>query len=810
MEHCGCKIIPIIIAFLTTLIVCALFTAPNLEVSPLTQQKFRALMGIKLYKKPYFSFPPSPSPSPSQSPSPSPSPSPSHSHSQARAPVHHVHLHPYRLNIPPSDGSGGGRRRKVLVAVLVSAGGATCIICLIGLFLGCRKLRKQRKRKSSSKHVKKVISDPVPDNFYLQSLGSVLDPPPVSSLKQDSDNNGQILKSQIDYSRLNQLKEEEGEDGKERDVFMMKRLANSENLDSCGGAVASIESLKFDEEDEQVFFGSPIGEEIIQLESHSSDDESFHSFCNSHRISDASVGSETSEAPVSAPSPPLPPPPTPPPPPPPPPPRRSSSSSTKNALITFTPPRKSDSFPESNQTPIPPPPLPPPFSKGNPPPLPPLPPPFPMGNPPPPPLPSQSTPMGKDGSPLPKLKPLHWDKVRAAPDRSMVWDKLRSSSFEFDEEMIESLFSYNLHNSNEESKSKSPSPSKHVLEPKRLQNLTILLKALNATAEQICRTLIQGNGLNLQQLEVLIKMEPTKEEEAKLTGYKGDLGSAETFVASILTIPYAFPRIEALLYRETFEDEVTHLRKTFSMLEEACKELRSSRLFLKLLEAVLKTGNRMNVGTIRGGAKAFKLDALLKLADVKGTDGKTTLLHFVVQEIVRSEGVRVSESIIGKINQKSKRKNIQDREEDYRNMGLELVSGLSTELCNVKKAATIDFDVIASSVSNLSQGMGRLRRLVNEDLLVDEKSCSSFVESMRSFLNYAEKRLEELEEDERKVLELVKEITEYFHGNMIKDEVNPLRIFVIVRDFLAMLDLVCRELRRSKVFGHPNPLAPFQ
>lgn len=221
----------------------------------------------------------------------------------------------------------------------------------------------------------------------------------------------------------------------------------------------------------------------------------------------------------------------------------------------------------------------------------------------------------------------------------------------------------------------------------------------------------------------------------------------------------------------------------------------------------------MNVGTIRGGAKAFKLDALLKLADVKGTDGKTTLLHFVVQEIIRSEGIRVSESIIGKINQKTnKRKNIQfqDREEDYRNMGLELVSGLSTELCNVKKTATIDFDVIASSVSNLSQGMGRLRRLVNEDLSVDGKtSCSSgsFVECMRSFLNYAEKRLEELEGDERRSLQLVKEITEYFHGhgNMSKDEVNPLRIFVIVRDFLAMLDLVCRELRRSKVF-----VAPFQ
>nr|GEX87708.1 formin-like protein 11 [Tanacetum cinerariifolium] len=40
----------------------------------------------------------------------------------------------------------------------------------------------------------------------------------------------------------------------------------------------------------------------------------------------------------------------------------------------------------------------------------------------------------------------------------MVWDKLRTSSFEFDEDMIESLFGYNLHNTNEDLKSKSPSP----------------------------------------------------------------------------------------------------------------------------------------------------------------------------------------------------------------------------------------------------------------------------------------------------------------------------------------------------------------
>lgn len=40
-------------------------------------------------------------------------------------------------------------------------------------------------------------------------------------------------------------------------------------------------------------------------------------------------------------------------------------------------------------------------------------------------------------------------------------------------------------------------------------------------------------------------------------------------------------------------------------------------------------------GTQRGAAAGFKLDTLLKLADVKGTDRKTSLLHFVIMQASR-------------------------------------------------------------------------------------------------------------------------------------------------------------------------------
>jgi hypothetical protein len=74
----------------------------------------------------------------------------------------------------------------------------------------------------------------------------------------------------------------------------------------------------------------------------------------------------------------------------------------------------------------------------------------------------------------------------------------------------------------------------------------------------------------VQQLEALIKMAPTKEEVDKLEGYDGDVGSlvaAERLVKVVLTIPCAFARVEAMLYRETFADEVSHIRRSFEMLE---------------------------------------------------------------------------------------------------------------------------------------------------------------------------------------------------------------------------------------------------
>ncbi|KAL6223699.1 hypothetical protein ACLB2K_002558 [Fragaria x ananassa] len=406
-------------------------------------------------------------------------------------------------------------------------------------------------------------------------------------------------------------------------------------------------------------------------------------------------------------------------------------------------------------------------------------------------------------TPRPKLKPLHWDKVRASSDRAMVWDQLKSSSFQLNEEMIETLFLVNNTSLTPKENARrkilpSLNQENRVLDPKKSQNIAILLRALNVTIEEVCEALLEGNSdsLGTELLESLLKMAPTKDEELKLKEFKDEspfkLGPAEKFLKAVLDVPYAFKRVDAMLYIANFDSEVDYLKRSFETLEAACEELKNSRMFYKLLEAVLKTGNRMNVGTTRGDAHAFKLDTLLKLVDVKGTDGKTTLLHFVVQEIIRAEGSRLSGMNQNETAESSQQSSFRD-DVEFRKLGLQVVSGLSGELINVKKAAGMDSDVLSNEVAKIAGGVAKIEdvvKLIEGSAL--KESSQKFFDSMSGFLNKASEEIVMIQAREKLAFCMVKEITEYFHGNSAKEEAHPFRIFTVVRDFLSILDQACK------------------
>nr|GEV86991.1 formin-like protein 3 [Tanacetum cinerariifolium] len=401
----------------------------------------------------------------------------------------------------------------------------------------------------------------------------------------------------------------------------------------------------------------------------------------------------------------------------------------------------------------------------------------------------ENDPSGSSNSSKSKLKPFFWEKMNMSPNQSMVWDEVKAGSFQLNEEMMESLFGYASQNQSERGKSSANLNSQpkliQIIDPKKAQNLAITLKALNVTTTKVCYALKEGTELPVELISTLIKMAPTQEEELKLRLYNGDLtllGPAERFLKVVVEIPFVYKRLEALLFMSSLHEESSPLKDAFVTLEVACTKLKNSRLFLKLLEAVLKTGNRMNVGTYRGGAQAIKLDTLLKLSDVKGTDGKTTLLTFVVQEISRSEGTKAAQT------------KHQESSEYCRKIGLEVVSQLSKELHDVTRAAVIDGDHITSTVVRLGSMLSKTKDLINDELSSTEEA-KEFCVAFNGFLEHADTEIKWMFDEEKRIMALVKSTGDYFHGNSAKDE--GLRLFVIVRDFLKLLDKVCTEIWKT-------------
>ena len=75
---------------------------------------------------------------------------------------------------------------------------------------------------------------------------------------------------------------------------------------------------------------------------------------------------------------------------------------------------------------------------------------------------------------------------------------LYSSVYRLNEEMIETLFMVNASNSTPKDNFRrhilpTPIQENRVLDPKKSQNIAILLRALNVTIDEVCEALLEGN-----------------------------------------------------------------------------------------------------------------------------------------------------------------------------------------------------------------------------------------------------------------------------------------------------------------------------
>ncbi|KAF3321846.1 formin-like protein 11 isoform X1 [Carex littledalei] len=413
----------------------------------------------------------------------------------------------------------------------------------------------------------------------------------------------------------------------------------------------------------------------------------------------------------------------------------------------------------------------------------------------PPPLKAAPGTASNGGGQKPKLKPFFWDKVSANTEQAVVWNQIKSGSFQFSEEMIENLFGYQANDKSKATGMKGAgqsdlqSPCVRLLESKKSQNLAISLKALNVKIEDVITAVNEGNELPAELIETLLKMWPTTQEENKLLLYSGDLallGPAEQFLIELIKVHHVYDRLDYLYFMSSLQEELTTCREAFSTLEVACKELKDSRIFKKILEAVIKIGNFINKDTNRGGAVAIKLDNLLKLRDLKAKDGKTTLLHVVLQEIIRSEGKRMASQ--------NPNPSGESDEDYYEALGLKVISGIGNELENVKKSSGLDMDVITSTVEHLGKKLEVIKRVLETKIKEIQGECG-FRNVLEYFVNQSEEEVKFLSQEKKRVWDLVEDTAKSFYPSTKKDE--GLRLFVVVRDFLWMWDKACKDVKEA-------------
>uniref|UniRef100_A0A8C3UG37 Formin like 1 n=1 Tax=Catharus ustulatus TaxID=91951 RepID=A0A8C3UG37_CATUS len=450
------------------------------------------------------------------------------------------------------------------------------------------------------------------------------------------------------------------------------------------------------------------------------------------------------DAPALAPAPPPPPAPAAPPPPPPPPPP-----------------------PLPGAEPIPPPPPAPPLPAGTaPPPAPPLPgaavppppPPLPGGPegpvpPPPPPPPLGGEPPAGPGA-LPTAngsvkvkKPIqtkfrmpvfNWVALKPSQIDGTVFTELNDEKVlqeldmsDFEEQFKTKAQGPALDISALKAKATQKAPSKVTLmESNRAKNLAITLRKGGRSIQDICTAIetYDQQALSLDFLELLLRFLPTEYERSLIEKFERDqqppeeLSDEDQFMIRFSKIPRLAERMNVMIFLGSFGDTAQLLMPQLNAIIAASMSLKSSSKLRHILEIVLAFGNYMN-SSKRGAAYGFRLQSLDALLEMKSTDRKQTLLHYLVRVIM----------------------------EKYPEL-----TGFHTELHFLDKAGTVSLDGVLQDVRSLQQGMELTRR---EFMRQDDSPV------LKDFLKVNSEVMEKLQADSKTAKEAYESAVEYFGEN---------------------------------------------
>ncbi|XP_047402273.1 formin-like protein 1 isoform X11 [Sciurus carolinensis] len=402
-----------------------------------------------------------------------------------------------------------------------------------------------------------------------------------------------------------------------------------------------------------------------------------------------------------------------------------------------------------------PPPAPP--LPGDLPPPPPPPPPPPLGTDgpvPPPPPPPPGGPPDALGGPGPEMglgvkakKPiqtkfrmplLNWVALKPSQITGTVFTELNDEKVlqeldmsDFEEQFKTKSQGPSLDLSAFKGKAAHKAPSKATLiEANRAKNLAITLRKGNLGADRICQAIemydLQALGLDF--LELLTRFLPTEYERSLIARFEREqrpmeeLSEEDRFMLRFSRIPRLPERMSTLTFLGNFPDTAQLLMPQLNAIIAASMSIKSSDKLRQILEIVLAFGNYMN-SSKRGAAYGFRLQSLDVLLEMKSTDRKQTLLHYLVKVIA----------------------------EKYPQL-----TGFHSDLHFLDKAGSVSLDSVLGDVRSLQRGLELTQRE-----FVRQDDCMV----LKEFLRANSPTMDKLLADSKTAQEAYESVVEYFGEN---------------------------------------------
>ncbi|XP_030427814.1 protein diaphanous homolog 1 isoform X4 [Gopherus evgoodei] len=385
----------------------------------------------------------------------------------------------------------------------------------------------------------------------------------------------------------------------------------------------------------------------------------------------------------------------------------------------------------------------------------------------------------KQYKPEVQLRRPNWSKIVAEElSQDCFWTKVKEDRFENDELFAKLTFTFSAQTKTSKAKQdqeggqeKSTQKKKvkelKVLDSKSAQNLSIFLGSFRMPYEEIKNVILEVNEAVLTESMVqnLIKQMPEPEQLkmlSELGNEYNELAESEQFGVVISSVSRLRPRLNSILFKLQFNEQVENIKPEIVSVTAACEEVRKSKSFSSLLEITLLVGNFMNAGSRNAGAFGFNISFLCKLRDTKSTDQKLTLLHFLAELC----------------------------EQQYPD-----VMKFPDELIHVEKASRVSAENLQKNLDQMKKQISDLQRDVeNFPAATDERD--KFVEKMTIFVKDAQEQYEKLRMMHSNMENLFKEMGQYFLFDPKKISIEE--FFMDLHNFRNMFLQAAKENQKRR------------